>query len=150
MKIIKVSKTKIPCIQHKGIVGVEKSFDQIIAWGAQKKLIEEQNTKLLRIYHDSFTNTHQDQIRMSICLHTSENFQQDSLISSIIIPQHKAITSRFEIAIDEFQNSWTSMYQWMKENYHIPSNASPYEVYHNDYRLHPDNKCIVDLHIPIL
>lgn len=149
MEILEIPQLKIPCIQHKGVDDVEKSFDQIITWGTQKELMQNPNTKLTRVYHDSFTNTHENQIRMSIGLQTQEKFKQDTVISSIVIKEHKAIVHRFEIEVDEFQTSWTDMYQWMIQNNHKPCSQPPYEVYHNDYRLHPNKKCIVDLHIPI-
>ncbi len=150
MEILNIPQLKIPCVRHKGINDVEKSFDKIITWGMQKDLMQNPETKLTRVYHDSFTNTHANQIRMSIGLQTQQHFKQDTFISSIILKEHTAIIHRFEIDINEFQDSWTSMYQWMREHNYTPSNTSPYEVYQNDYRKHPNNKCIVDLHIPIL
>jgi len=37
----------------------------------------------------------------------------------------------------------------MNENGYKKAAQNPFEIYHNDFRMHPENKCIVDFYIPI-
>ena len=67
----------------------------------------------------------------------------------ITIDSGKCIIGSFEIAPYEFEKSWTGLFVWMNENGYKKSSENPYEIYHNDFREHPENKFIVDLCIPI-
>ena len=51
--------------------------------------------------------------------------------------------------MDEFEKSWTGLFIWMNENRYKKADKNPFEIYHNDYRDHPDKKSIVDFYIPV-
>ena len=106
-------------------------------------------TKMARIFHDSFKITDPDKVRMSICVLTNEPFVLEGEIDSGIIRKSKCIVGRFEITPDDFEKSWSSLFIWMNENGYKKAEENPFEIYHNDFREHAENKCIVDLHIPI-
>ncbi len=70
-------------------------------------------------------------------------------IDTETIEKSKCIVGRFEITPHDFEKSWTSLFIWMNENGYKKAEENPFEIYHNDFREHAKNKCIVDFHIPI-
>ena len=86
---------------------------------------------------------------MSIFLITDTAFEETEEIYSLVIPKGRCIVGRFEITPNEFEKSWTGLFVWMNDQGYKKSTAHPYEIYHNDFREHPENKFIVDLCIPI-
>ncbi len=65
------------------------------------------------------------------------------------IKKGKHIVGRFEITPVNFEKSWSSLFIWMAENGYKKREENPFEIYHNDFRTHPEGKMIVDLLIPI-
>ena len=102
-----------------------------------------------RIFFDSFKVTSPDKVRMSIFLIMNDSFETEGEINKLTINKTKCIVGRFEIAANEFEKSWTSLFLWMNENGYQKGTENPFEIYQNDYREHPEKKFIVDLYIPI-
>ena len=136
-------------LTHIGIYNVEQAFEKLIKWANSKNLMNDSNAKLGRIFYDSIKVTAPDKVRMSIFLVTDQPFETGGEITKLGIEKSRSIVGRFEISPDEFAKSWTGMFLWMNENGYKKSDLNPYEIYHNDYREHPENKFIVDLIIPI-
>ncbi|WP_299767648.1 AraC family transcriptional regulator [uncultured Dokdonia sp.] len=136
-------------VTHIGIQGVEHAFEKIIKWANSKSLLNHPEAKLGRVFYDSIKVTAPDKVRMSIFLITNTPFEAEGEIQKLTIHKGTCIVGRFEIAPDEFEKSWTGLFVWMNENGYKKSQENPYEIYHNDFRQHPENKFIVDLCIPI-
>ncbi len=136
-------------VTHIGIQGVENAFGKLIQWANSKGLLKAPEAKLGRVFYDSMKVTAPNKVRMSIFLITNTPFEAEGEIHKLTINQGKCIVGRFEITPDEFEKSWTGLFIWMNENGYKKSSENPYEIYHNDYREHPENKFIVDLCIPI-
>ena len=136
-------------VTHVGVNGIEKAFEKLTKWAIPKGLLKNSEAKMGRVFFDSFKFTAPDKVRMSIFLVTNEPFETEGEINKLTISKGKCIIGRFEITPMEFEKSWTSLFIWMNENGYKKGNENPYEIYHNDYREHPENKFIVDLYIPI-
>ncbi len=136
-------------ITHIGVQGMEKTFDKLIRWAVPKGLMNSPEAKLARIFHDSFKVTAPDKVRMSVSLITDTPFKTEDDIVKTIIVEGKYIVGRFEIVPDAFEKSWSSLYVWMNDKGYKKADENPFEIYHNDYREHPEGKFIVDLYIPI-
>jgi len=130
-----------------GVATMSKSFEKLMQWAIPKGLFNQQS-KMLTQYHDSFKNTAPDSVRMSIALVVPKPLEQDGEIRYKSIKAGKSIVGSFVISASEFEKSWTSMFVWMNKNGYKMI-ADPFEIYNNDYRTHPQQKFIVDLHIPI-
>ena len=137
------------CITHIGIDGLEIAFDKLIKWANSKGLLEKSETKIGRIFHDSFKITSPDKVRMSVSLLTHEDFIAEGEINKISINKSKCIVGHFEVTPDNFETSWRSLFIWMADNGYKKANENPFEIYHNDYRKHPQGKAMVDFYIPI-
>jgi len=136
-------------VTHIGINGIENAFEKLIKWAIPKGLLKNSGTKMGRIFYDSFKVTAPDKVRMSIFLTTNAPFEIDGEINKLTINKGKCIVGHFEITPNEFEKSWTSLFIWMNENGYKKSSENPFEIYHNDFREHPENKFITDLYIPI-
>ncbi len=134
---------------HVGVNGIENAFEKLTKWAIPKGLLKNPEAKMGRVFFDSFKFTAPDKVRMSIFLVTNEPFETEAEINKLTISKGKCIIGRFEITPMEFEKSWTGLFIWMNENGYKKGNENPYEIYHNDYREHPENKFIVDLYIPI-
>lgn len=136
-------------VTHVGVNGIENAFEKLTKWAIPKGLLKNPEAKMGRVFFDSFKFTAPEKVRMSIFLVTNESFETEGEINKLTISKGKCIIGRFEITPMEFEKSWTSLFIWMNENGYKKGNENPYEIYHNDYREHPENKFIVDLYIPI-
>ncbi|MFK7954370.1 MAG: GyrI-like domain-containing protein [Ekhidna sp.] len=139
----------LAAVTHVGIDGIENAFAKLIKWVTPKGLLQHPEAKMGRVFYDSFKVTAPDKVRMSIFLTIHEPFEADGEINKITIQKARCIVGRFEITSNEFEKSWTSLFVWMNENGYKKSSENPFEIYHNDYRKHPENKFIVDLNIPL-
>ncbi|WP_299440892.1 GyrI-like domain-containing protein [uncultured Aquimarina sp.] len=136
-------------ITHIGVEGIENVFEKLIKWARPKGILENPEAKMARVFHDSFKITSPDKVRMSVCILMHEPFVSEGEITPVIIKKGKSIVGRFEITPDSFEKSWSSLFIWMSEQGYTKAEEKPFEIYHNDYREHPENKFLVDLYIPI-
>ena len=136
-------------VMHVGVNGLENAFETLTRWAIPKGLLESPEAKMGRLFYDSFKVTAPDKVRMSVFLTVSEPLEAKGAISKLTIDGGKCIVGSFEIAPHEFEKSWTSLFVWMNENGYKKGSGNPFEIYHNDYREHPENKFIVDLYIPV-
>jgi AraC family transcriptional regulator len=136
-------------ITHVGINGIENAFEILTKWANSKNLLKNPEAKMGRIFYDSFKVTAPDKVRMSIFLTTNDSFEAEGEINKVTINKGKCVVGRFEITPNDFEKSWTGLFIWMNENGYKKSVENPFEIYHNDFREHPENKFIVDLFIPI-
>ncbi len=139
----------LAAVHHTGVKGIENAFEKLTLWAYPKGLFNNPKAKMGRIFYDSFKYTEADKVRMSVFLITDTVIEIESEIKKLTIPKGKYIVGRFEINPSEFEKSWTSLFIWMNENGYQKREENPFEIYHNDYREHPENKCLVDLHIPV-
>ena len=136
-------------ITHIGMNGIELTFEKLMRWGRSKGVYENTETKMARVFHDSFKITSLDKVRMSICMLLEESFISEGEIAPIVINKGRNIVGRFEITPDDFEKSWSGLFVWMSELGYQKAEEKPFEIYHNDFREHPENKCLVDFYIPI-
>lgn len=149
IEIKEIPELNVAGITHIGMDGVETTFEKILRWATPKGLLKDPEAKLGRVFYDSAKVTALDKVRMSIFLLTKRPFKTEGEINRLTINKSKCIVGRFEITPNEFEKSWTGLFVWMNENGYKKSPENPFEIYHNDFREHPENKFIVDLYIPV-
>ena len=136
----------VPCI---GVENLSPSLTKVVHLAIEKGVMEDPQTKILSIFHDSFRDTPTNEVRMSACV-TRSRALEDSSLDNIIIEACTCIIGDFEIGLHEFPGTWASLYDWMNANGYRPSGQNPFEIYHNDYQSHPEKKCLVSMYIPIV
>ena len=146
-EISKLDLAYVTCIGHNGI---GEAYDKLVKWAIPNGLFEIPGTKMVTIYHDSFKITAADKVRISACITLINPLKVADGIGLTTIEKGKFIVGSFEIRMNEFEKSWNALFLWMVENGYKKADRNPFELYHNDYRQHPENKCIVDFYIPVL
>ncbi|SEM32052.1 AraC family transcriptional regulator [Aquimarina amphilecti] len=149
IEVKKISDLHFASVTHIGVNGIENAFNTILKWARSKGILENPEAKMARIFHDSFKITSPDKVRMSVAILMKESFTTENEITPVSIKNGKCIVGSFEITPDDFEKSWSSLFVWMSEQGYQKEEEKPFEIYHNDFREHPDNKCLVDFYIPI-
>jgi AraC family transcriptional regulator len=146
-----VEELQMAYISHKGeMEKIGEVFNRLIQWAAPKGLMNQDNLRLLTVYHDSPKITSPDNIRSSIAIVLNSKTSVEGEVSLKTMNPGKCIVSRFEITPNEFQQAWESNFVWMSENGYKKGDKDPFEIYYNNCQEHPENKFIVDLCIPIV
>ena len=149
IEIKEMPKLDLAFITQIGPYGMENAYAKLIKWATPKGLLENEKLKVVTIYHDSFKITEPYKVRMSACISLKEKVDVSGEIGLTTIEKGKCIVGHFEIRINEFEKSWTSLFIWMSENGYKKADRNPYEIYYNDFNKHPEKICIVDFCIPI-
>ncbi len=149
IEIKEMPKLDLAFITQIGHNGMENTYDKLIKWAIPKGLLENENLKVVTIYHDSFKITEPDKVRMSACISLNEKIEVSGEIGLTTIEKGKFIVGHFEIRINEFEKSWNSLFIWMNENGYKKADRNPYEIYYNNFNEHPEKISIVDFCIPI-
>ncbi len=136
----------ISCI---GSQELPQAFQKLISWAVPKGLLND-SVKMITIYHDSLKVTEEQRARLSACLITQRMMEREGGIESSQIVPGRYIVGSFEIVLDDFEKSWTSLYLWMNEHGYQRADKDSFEIYHNNFNEHPQKKAIVDFHIPIV
>lgn len=145
-----VEELQLAYISHKGeMEKIGEVFNRLIQWATPKGLMNQENLRLLTIYHDSPKITSPDNIRTSAAIVLNSKTSVEGEVSLKTINPGKYIVSRFEITPNNFQQAWESSFVWMSENGYKKSNQDPFEIYYNNAQEHPENKFIVDICIPV-
>ncbi len=131
-----------------GPLNLESAYQKLIHWATLKGLVNEQ-VKMVTIYHDSFKTTEAAEVKMSACITLKEPIETIGEIGLTSIDKGKYIVGSFEIGHNEFEKSWTDLFIWMNENGYKKADRDPFEIYHNNFKEHPERKSIVDFYIPI-
>lgn len=132
-----------------GVQNVENAFNKVIEWGISKKLFPGKNLKMIAVYHDSFKVTPADKVRINACMLLDEPVKNEDDVFPEILATGKYIVGNFFIGLDEFEQGWNGLFLWMDEKGYQFRKSFPYEIYHTNYKEHPEGKMNVDFCIPI-
>jgi AraC family transcriptional regulator len=150
IKVTELSEMHLAAVMSLGIANVESSFDTLVDWAKTKNLFPKENLKMLSVYHDSFKVTPPDKVRIHACMLLDEPLkQQKGEIFPEIIEAGKFIIGSGEVTLNDFEKCWVSLFLWMKENNYSVRKAFPFEIYHTNFKEHPEGKMVVDFCIPI-
>jgi len=149
IEIKEMPKLDLAYISQIGHNGMQNAYSKLMKWATSRRLLENENLKIVTIYHDSFKITEPEKVRMSACISLKEKVEVDGEIGLTTIERGRCIVGHFEIQINEFEKSWSGLFIWMSENGYKKADRNPYEIYYNDFNEHPEKMSIVDFCIPI-
>jgi len=132
-----------------GVQGLQSAFTNLMDWAGPKGLLAQSDFKMGTIFYDSFKVTDPDKVRMKACLLIEKPMSSEDEIEGVTLVAHKCIVTRFEIAMHEFEQAWTSVFMWMNENGYLKADKQPFEIYHNNFNEHPKKMCVVDMYVPV-
>lgn len=128
----------------------EGLFNKLMTWAGPRGLIQFPDTLLLTVYHDDPKVTDESKLRTSICMTIPKNTPVEGEVGQMQVPGGKFAVARFELAEDEYEEAWNNVFgKWLPESGYQPDDRLCYEFYHNNPKEHPENKCIVDICIPV-
>lgn len=128
----------------------ESLFNKLMKWAGPRGLLRFPETKCLCVYYDDPKITDEDKLRLDVCITVPADTPVDGEVGKMTISSGKYAVARFEITSEEFQEAWDTVYSvWLPESGYQPDDKPCYEIYHNDPKEHPENKCIVDICIPV-
>lgn len=136
---------------YKGDVELfEGLFNRLMAWAGPRDLLRFPETQMLSVYHDDPNVTDETKLRTSACITVPKDTPVDGEIGYMTIPAGKYAAARFELAVDQYEDAWDSVCGvWLPESGYQPDDGPTYELYLNDPKEHSENKCIVEIVIPV-
>ena len=132
-----------------GIQNVEKAFEKVINWGKSKNLFPSENLKMISVYHDSLKVTTPEKVRINACMLLDAPIKNEGEVFPETLPAGKYIVGNFFIRLEEFEDAWNGLFMWMNEKGYQFRRVFPYEIYHTNYKDHPEGKMNVEFCIPI-
>jgi AraC family transcriptional regulator len=121
----------------------------LIDWGISNEHFPADDVKMISVYHDSMRSTSADKVRINACMLLKEPIQSEGEVCSETLPEGKYIVGSYYIGLDDFESAWNGLFLWMNEKGYQFRKAFPYEIYHDNYKEHPEGKMNVDFCIPI-
>ena len=129
---------------------IDEAFDKLKAWAGPRGLFEQENLKVLGVYHDDPEVTSEDKLHSSACISIPKGTKVTGEMGTMIIPAGKYAVARVEIDHDQFNEAWDGVLgDWLPESGFQPDDRPCYELYINDAKYHPEGKHIVDICEPI-
>lgn len=128
-----------------------KNYLRLFKWANENGLIEGKEVKVVTIYYDNpHVTTGMKKVRHAECITVDKDIKVTEDITPIVNPKGKYAIGRFEIPPgEEFKKAWEGMYSIVIENNYKFRDGGYMEIFHNDYRDHPEKKFIVDICIPV-
>lgn len=140
----------LAAVMSLGIANVEPSYNTLIEWAKKKQLFPREDVKMISVYHDSFKVTPPDKVRIHAGMLLDEKLEkQEGLVFSETIDAGKFIVGSGEVTLQDFEQCWVSLFLWMNEHHYTMRKAFPFEIYHSNFKEHPEGKMIVDFCIPV-
>lgn len=151
IEIKELPEMQLAAVMSLGIADVEPSYNILIDWAGKKHLFPRENVKMISVYHDSFKVTPPDKVRIHACMLLDEKLEStDGEVFSETIDAGKYIVGSGEVTLNDFEQCWVSLFLWMNEHHYSMRKAFPFEIYHSNFKEHPEGKMMVDFCIPVL
>jgi AraC family transcriptional regulator len=136
---------------YKGDSDLFKSlFEKIMKWAGSRNLLHFPETKCITVYYDDPEVTEEAKLRTDVCVTVPTDTTVDGEIGKMTIPGGKFAVAHCELSPNEYEDAWKMlMGGWLPESGYQPDDRLCYELYLNDPKDHPENKCIVDICVPV-
>lgn len=127
---------------------IGQAYEKLFKWAIPRGLVTPE-TKTVTVYHDDPSITSIDKVRQDASIIVKGDVKVEGEIGKSTVQAGKYAVGRFEIKETEFEEAWNTMCSWFTESGYQPEDGSTYELYHNDYKEHPEHRFIVDICIPV-
>lgn len=128
---------------------IGKAYEKVARWAIPRDLYQPGKTKTMTVTHDDPSVTKIDKVRQSACIVIDKDVKTEGEIGRMTVPGGKYAVGRFELGFTDFERAWNTMCLWFTESGYSQGDGCTYELYHNDYTQHPEQKHIVDICIPV-
>ena len=150
IEVTQMPEMKAVYVRHTGPFNqIGEAYGKIFKWAAPRGLYTPNVSKSATVTHDDPSVTELGKVRQSACIIIENDVKVDGEIGKLVIPGGKYAVGHFELGFDEFEKAWNSMCHWFTESGYQQGDGWTYELFHNDYTTHPEQKHIVDICIPV-
>lgn len=150
IEVKEMPEMNLAAVMSLGIAGVEPAYNVLVDWAKKKKLFPADHVKMISVYHDSFKVTPADKVRIHACMLLDDKLKDPAgEIFSETIEAGKFIVGSGEVTLNDFEQCWVSLFLWMNEHNYSMRRTFPFEIYHSNFKDHPEGKMLVDFCIPI-
>lgn len=150
IEVKEMPEMNLAAVMSLGIAQVEPSYNLLIDWAKKKHLFPGENVKMISVYHDSFKVTPADKVRIHACMLLDEKLKEpQGEVFSETIDAGKFIVGSGEVTLQDFEQCWVSLFLWMNEHNYSVRRTFPFEIYHSNFKEHPEGKMMVDFCIPV-
>lgn len=126
---------------------IGKAYGKLMSWAGPKGLV---GGKTITCYHDNPEVTDISQIRQSACIEIKKEAQASGMVNITTIESGQYAVGRFEVSFQEFEKAWQTMMVWVSEHGYQPNEKRAcYEIYHNNFKNHPQQKSIIEICVPV-
>ncbi|PXY00844.1 AraC family transcriptional regulator [Marinifilum breve] len=124
---------------------IANAYEKLRKWAEPRGLFKP-DTKAVTVYHDDPKVTEQDNIRQSASILLDHPVKAEGEFGNLSVPGGKYVVGSFTISATEFKEAWDAVCIWLSESGYEPTDACPYELYHES---EPPEKFVVDICIPV-
>lgn len=150
IKVTELPEMHLAAVMSLGTANVETSYDTLIDWAKEKALFPDDHVKMISVYHDSFKVTSPDKVRIHACMLLKDRLEkQEGEVFPETLEAGKYIVGSGEVTLNDFEQCWVSLFIWMNENGYAMRKAFPFEIYHTNFKEHPEGRMKVDFCIPV-
>ncbi len=151
VKVKQMPQMHVVYVRHKGPYNqIKEAFNRLESWAKPRGLYEQEDVKVLAIYHDDPQVTEPSQLSSSACITAPKDITVTGDIGEMTVEAGQYAVARVEIDQSEFDQAWNALLRdWLPESGFEPDDRPCYEIYLNDPQFHPENKFIVDLCEPV-
>ena len=150
IRVLELREIIIAKIEYKGsFQGIGVVYKKLMNWARQNGYSNPKINKTITIYHNDPNELGINNVRQSACIIADRKFDSNDTIKKDEFYAGKCALGRYEISFYEFKNAWTEMSEWVRGNNLEVSGKDSFEVYQNNFNNHPNNKCIIDICIPL-
>ena len=123
-------------------------FDSLYQWGAERELISE-SSRWFVIYHDYGDETHEDMLRISVCLSVHRNVAVSGNVGVMTLQQGKYGVGKFYIDAKDYGKAWYHMYAvWLQQSGYTVADRCAFE--HYPAQEERSDKQLVEIYIPLM
>jgi AraC family transcriptional regulator len=150
IEVKEMPEMKAVYVRHIGAFNkIGEAYGKLFKWAYPRGLYTPNISKSASVIHDDPTVTETEKVRQSACIIIEEDVKVDGEIGKLTIPGGKYAVGHFELGFADFEKAWNSMCNWFVDSGYQQGDGCTYELYHNDYTTHPEQKHIVDICIPV-
>jgi AraC family transcriptional regulator len=127
----------------------ENLFNKLFRWAGPRNLLSP-DAKIIAMYHDNPDITDEDKLRTDVCVTVPAETEVDGEIGKSTIPAGQYAVGHFELDPDQYEQAWNLIYGgWLPDSGYQPDDRPCFELYLNDPKKHPENKCVVDICVAV-
>ena len=149
IEVKEISEMHVAYVAHVGLMTQDIGYHKIMQWARPRGHMDRSNLVMTSMYLDSAKTTSPDKVRVNIGVILDAPIEETAGVHYMKFKPGKCAVGSFKLNMHEFEKAWVSMFVWVNEQGYKVGDMPPFELYYNDYRTHPEGKCIVDICVPI-